>query len=227
MAKPEVIEPIGGNSGELTWLEALTLRHRLGVNVLFHTLLFSLALLLAYLVRYDAGWYEKGRTWFMRSFLPMLPVFILVKLIIFGQLKLFRGGWQYASIRDVSRILLASWLSALVMFTMILLFHYVPRWFGRMVPYLGPYFRTYPKGVLLLDFLATVFLISTARLAFRLYREELRPVAAEGIRRVLVVGAGNAAETIIREIHRMRVERYRVIGLVDDDPAKKGIFIHG
>ena len=85
----------------------------------------------------------------------------------------------------------------------------------------GDYVKSYPTGVLVLDFLASVFLVCTARLGFRIYREELRPVSTEGLRRVLVVGAGNAAEAIIREIHRMPVERYRVIGLVDDDPAKQ------
>ena len=81
----------------------------------------------------------------------------------------------------------------------------MPRWMGRYVPVLGPYFARFPKGVLVLDFLATVFLACTARLGYRLYREELRPVAAEGLRRVLIVGAGNAAESILRELGRMRV----------------------
>jgi FlaA1/EpsC-like NDP-sugar epimerase len=55
----------------------------------------------------------------------------------------------------------------------------------------------------------------------------MRPISAQGVTRVLIIGAGNAAEAIIREIHRMRVERYRVIGLVDDDPAKSNLTIHG
>ncbi len=233
MAEPEANEPTNESpSGRLTWLEALFLRYRFTVNVAIHGFLFALALLLAYLVRFDAGWYEAGpagggEDWFLGSYLRWLPFFIMLKLVIFGRLKLFRGGWQYASIRDVANILLGAWLFAVIFFSMWLLFYYLPHATGRYLPYLGTYFGKYSRGVLVLDFLATVFLVSTARLGFRLYREELRPVSAEGVRRVLIVGAGNAAETIIREIHRMRVERYRVIGLVDDDPAKKGIFMHG
>jgi FlaA1/EpsC-like NDP-sugar epimerase len=52
-------------------------------------------------------------------------------------------------------------------------------------------------------------------------------MSSEGLRRVLIVGAGNAAEAILREIRRMSVERFHVVGLVDDDPAKRGILIHG
>jgi FlaA1/EpsC-like NDP-sugar epimerase len=152
-------------------------------------------------------------------------------MVIFGWRKLFRGGWQYASIRDVSNILIASWLFVLVMFSLLSLFYWIPDALGKQeFPFFGPIFGNFSqggKGVLVLDFMATVFLVSAARLGFRIYREEMRPVSAEGMRRVLIVGAGNAAEAIIREIHRMKVERYRVIGLVDDDPAKSSIIIHG
>jgi len=114
------------------------------------------------------------------------------------------------------------------MFAAYAVFFWIPQMRGSVpVPVVGDYFRGWSRGVLVLDFLATVFLVCTARLAFRIYREELRPVSSEGVRRVLIVGAGNAAETIMREMLRMRVERYRVVGLVDDNPSKKGIFIHG
>jgi FlaA1/EpsC-like NDP-sugar epimerase len=124
----------------------------------------------------------------------------------------------------------------LILFAAVNLFRFGPnlltRWTGRGVSIPGltaviDYFRTYSHGVLVLDFFATVFLVCTARLGFRLYREELRPVSSEGVRRVLVVGAGDAAESILRQIYRMPEERYRVVGLVDDDPTKQGIFIHG
>ena len=233
MVETDRTEFTGGDSGKLTWLETLAMRHRLAVNILVHTLLFALALLLAYVVRFDAGWYDRtikggGAGWFFGSYLRWVGIFVVLKLIIFGRLKLFRGGWQYASIRDVATILLGAWAFTGIMFLMFAVCYWIPQQLGRHIPYFTDYFRgTWSNGVLVLDFLGTVFLVCTARLGFRLYREELRPVAAEGVTRVLVVGAGNAAETVIREIHRMRVERYQVVGLVDDDPTKKGIFMHG
>ena len=217
---------------------AFVRRHRLPVNIAVHSFLFALSLLLAYLVRFDVGHGTSGeeQDWFLSRYLPWLPVFVGLKLFIFGKMRLFRSGWQYASIRDVANILLASWLFVLIMFAMVYLFRYAPRiltnWTGRRVSIPGVsqvirYFAGYSQGVLVLDFLGTVFLVCTARLSFRLYREELRPISSEGLRSVLVIGAGNAAEAIIREIRRMRVERYRVVGLVDDDPAKRKILIHG
>jgi len=225
----------------MVWLlglmEAFSQRHRMVLNIAVHVVLFSLALLLAFLVRFDSGLDPNAtRNWFVSRYLAWLPVFVGLKLMIFGRMRLFRSGWRYAGIRDVASILTASWLFVLILFPAVMLFRYAPEWLsewtGRRldVPLLSPlisYFRSYSQGVLVLDFLGTVFLVCTARLGFRLYREELRPVATEGVRRVLIVGAGNAAEGIIREIRRMSVERYRVVGLVDDAPAKRGILIHG
>ncbi len=211
------------NGRRLTWLEALLLRYRLAASVVLHVMLFSLSLLLAYLVRFDAvGLWQQQ--WFFKSFLPWLPVFITIKMTIFSKMKLLRGGWRYASIRDIFKILQGCWWSALIIFVLSILFIDLPISFHRRPPV---FFQWYSKGILLLDFLATVFLTSTARLAFRFYREELRPTAAEGVQRLLVVGAGDAAEALIREISRTRVERYRVVGLVDDDPTRRYLQIHG
>ncbi len=224
----------GFQPGQLSGWEAFVVHHRKWLSVLLHMFLFTLSLLLAYMLWFEAG--PKGPDppkfgdWIVRPFLYVLPFFLVVKLIIFGWMKLFRSGWQYASIRDIARILLAAWFFVVVAFICILLFVYLPGWTGwnkkEILSIVGPYFKAFSDGVLVLDFLATVFLVCTARLGFRIYREELRPISSEGFRRVLIVGAGDAAETIIREINRQRVERFRVIGLVDDDPGKRGILIH-
>ncbi len=215
------------SSGGFAWTEGLLLKHRLTFNVVVHAVLFALALLLAYLVRFEVAGEQARKGWFLSSFLPMLPFFIIVKIIIFGATNLFRGGWQYASIRDIGNILFASWLFLLVMYVPIVAVRWLEAYGGVTLAYVGDYIKSYPTGVLFLDFLASIFLVCTARLGFRIYREELRPMSKEGVRRVLVVGAGNAAEAIVREIHRMPVERFRVIGLVDDDPAKQHLIIHG
>ena len=214
--------PDEGYQRPLTKLEALFLHYRLAVSIALHIVLFAVSLLLAHLIRFEGAGGQY--TWFYNRFLPWLPFFVFAKLIIFGKLRLLRGGWRYASLRDVSNILLASWLFLAIIFVLLLMFKYIPTWLHRQPPL---YFFSFSRGVLVLDFMATVFLVSTARLGVRLYHEELRPIAAEGVRRVLIVGAGNASEAIIREIHRMRVERFRVVGLVDDDPTKRNITVHG
>ena len=223
MARKQETSPTSVSGRLFAGIEDLILRYRLAAHVVVHSILFFLALMLAYLVRFDAaGGIDK--TWFFDRFLPWLPYFVIVKLLIFGRMKLFRGGWLYASIRDVANIVIASWLFVALTFLLVVLFRHVPIYMDRQVPLV---FEKYSNGVLVLDFLATVFLVCTVRLGFRIYREELRPISPEGVRNVLIVGAGNAAETIVREIQRMQVQRYRVVGLVDDDQNKRHFIIHG
>ena len=216
---------------DLPWIVRIVIRYHLLSQVIIHAVLFTLSLLLAFLIRFDATAAASGGgaapdEWAGR-FWRCLPFFLILKLLIFGKMGLFRGGWRYASIRDITNILLASWWFVLIGFVLWMLLYYVPSVTVRTVPVLSDYFTGFPRSVLVLDFLGTVFLVSTVRLGFRLYREELRPISAESLRRVLLVGASDAAEAIIREIHRMRIERYRVVGMVDDDPAKRKLMIHG
>ena len=228
MADPEIDgKRTAGTAGRLLWLETFLLRYRLTCHIVVHAALFTVALLLAYLVRFDiAGHARKTISdWFFGDYVRWLPFFVVGKLMIFWRMKLFRSGWQYASIRDVANIVLAAWLFLLIMFCLMLVCVYVPMWLGRQpIPFIPPY----STGVLLLDFHRDgVPGVHRPGWALGYIARSCVATADQGVQRVLIVGAGNAAETIIREILRMRVERYRVVGLVDDDPTKKGMLIHG
>ena len=239
-------EPVSAAAGNGKAFLDFFARHRFALNLLVHNVLFVLALAVAFLVRFDGGMPGEiaERQWFYVSFLPALPFFLFFKSLIFGWLKLYRGWWQYAGIRDIVNILLSSWLFLMASYAVIIVFVWLPQKLGRVPVFynlddfawwlkapsyvIGAGFAGhYSQGVLVLDFMATVFLVSTARLGVRLYHEELRPVSQEGVRRVLIVGSGNTAEALLREINRMRVERYRVVGLLDEDPARAGSYIHG
>ncbi|MFC1782975.1 polysaccharide biosynthesis protein, partial [Planctomycetota bacterium] len=84
-----------------------------------------------------------------------------------------------------------------------------------------------PYSVMLLDWGGTVVMVCGVRLAIRLYYEETETKAAGRLTRLLIVGAGNAGEVLMREIHRKPEVRYEVVGFIDDDPKKQGVRIHG
>ena len=83
------------------------------------------------------------------------------------------------------------------------------------------------QGVFMADLFATFLLLGGIRMLVRLYHEEFRTVEGTHLKRLLIVGAGNAGEALLREIHRMNITEYDVIGFVDDDLIKQGIRIHG
>ena len=134
-----------------SWIVRLVIRYHLLSQLIIHTVVFSLSLLLAFLMRFDAaavaGVGAEPLDWAGR-FWRCLPFFLIVKLFIFWKMRLFRGGWRYASIRDITNILLASWWFVLIGFVLWMLFYYVPAATVREVPYLSAYFTSFPRSVL-------------------------------------------------------------------------------
>ena len=84
-----------------------------------------------------------------------------------------------------------------------------------------------PGAVVIIDWAGTIALVGGTRFAIRIYREGMRPVAVGGLTNTLIVGAGDVGEAVLREMQRMPVERYRVVGFVDDNPRIIGARIHG
>ncbi|HUU19693.1 MAG TPA: nucleoside-diphosphate sugar epimerase/dehydratase [Sedimentisphaerales bacterium] len=154
---------------------------------------------------------------------PLLLFFLIVKLPVFGLFKQYRGWWRYVGISDLRDIFRASLISTLII---------VALWFimGRIDAVranLPPDMKRPAEGVCIADMFATVLMLGGLRIVIRLYYEEFRTAEAGRLKRFLIVGAGNAGEALLREIHRMPVAQYEVVGFIDDDPIKKGTNIHG
>ncbi len=229
---------------ELPWISrnAWVQRHRVWLSAAAHAVLFAAAWLLAFGLAYNFKrapslgapfrWLKslfgpvEPRTetfdWFTEFCLPLLVPVVVIKLTAFVLMGLHRGSWRYVSLRDVFRVVTAAWWGFFGIFILYYGLLNLQR-FG-----LPPVFdERFPDSVFLLDFGSTIALVCGARLAVRLYHEEVRPPAEGTVPKLLVLGAGNAGENAVREILRMPVERYRVVGFLDDDPRKHGQQIHG
>ncbi|HSB40163.1 MAG TPA: nucleoside-diphosphate sugar epimerase/dehydratase [Gaiellaceae bacterium] len=170
----------------------------------------ALAWYLAFTLRFDAPTPVYYETLFKRTIL----VVVAIKLAVFVALGFYNRWWRYVSTRDMWRIAWGVALASVLADVAVYLISPVPT-------------VKLPRGIAALDLLLTLAFIAGSRLLARTLME--RPTAgivARG-KEVLVVGAGDAGQLVIREMQRNRQLGYTPIGLIDDDPRKKNLRIHG
>lgn len=144
----------------------------------------------------------------MWDHLPALLLIFSAGLWAFG---IHRGLWRYVGLHDLGKILLASLTSATVFYGVI---HHI----GGIAQY--------PRSVIILTGLLNGLYLAGIRLAVRGFREWLQVVVPRA-RRVLIVGAGNAGELLVRDMLSDANYNCRPVGFVDDDPIKRKKRIHG
>jgi len=207
-----------------TYSPTTLLRFRRPLIILAHIIAFAASLILSFLVVHKMRFSPPNpdEKW-LHLYPPLLLFFLVVKLPVYGLFKQYRGWWRYVGIFDLRRILQASVISTLII---------VVLWFAMgsidsIRANLPLDLKSPAQGICIADMFATVLILSGLRILVRLYYEEFRTAETGRLKRFLIVGAGNAGEALLREIHRMPVAQYEVVGFIDDDPIKKGIDIHG
>ncbi len=203
----------------ITPLPALLLRFRRSMIVLAHVVAFACSLILSFLVVQNM---QFRKEW-LELYPAILMFFLLVKLPVFGFFKQYRGWWRYVGISDLLGIFGASLVSTFIIVVLWFVFGNMP----SVRVYLPAGLERPAEGVCIADLFATVFMLGGLRIIIRLYYEEFRTAEAGRLKRFLIVGAGNAGEALLREILRMPVTQYDVVGLIDDDSVKQGTHIHG
>jgi len=172
------------------------------------TLLISLALCLAFLLRFDFSIPPQE----LNLFWECLMVVLVVKPLLFVAIGFYNSLWRYASLQDAVEILKGvTFSSILSVFVILYLRQFTP----------------IPRSIFLLDWFLLFALIASSRLIWRVYRESYIIGKSCDGPRALIVGAGEAGSLLLKEIRRHPHTAYNVIGFVDDDPEKKGMKLHG
>lgn len=154
--------------------------------------------------------FEQTRHWDL--FIKSLPILIVLKLFAFLSVGVYRGIWRYTSIQDFFTFSKGVGLgSVLSVLALLLLYR----------------FNEFSRTVFVLDAMFLFLALTGSRLAFRLFRQILpTPMKTDGTK-VLIYGAGDGGELVLRELHNNPDWNYNPIGFVDDDPMKKDKVIHG
>jgi FlaA1/EpsC-like NDP-sugar epimerase len=187
-------------------------------------LLLAAALYDAFLIRFEFN----IPPYYFDLFLRMLPYVIVTKIACLYFFDLYRGMWRYTSISDLLNIIKAALTSSLLI-TIFIAFK---------MRFIG-----YPRSVFIIDCFLTILFIAGFRLLVRLFFERLAREKSnksmpqqfmslfkrypKSVTKLLIIGAGDCGEKILREIRDNASLKFKAVGFLDDNRNKIGRKIHG
>ena len=198
------------NHDEVAFLEDSVIFHfiikyRRPIIITLDLALIVLAYYLAFWLRFDGNIPDDARQLLLKT----LPGLLVIRGIAFMIFRLNEGLWRYISIWDLKKI-----TGGVLAGTMV--FYGLVKWgFGLI---------EYPRSIFIIDSILLVGFLCGIRLAVRIFRE--RKILRK-TKRVLIIGAGDAGENIVREMQSHSTSSYTPIGFVDDDVSKVSKRIHG
>lgn len=170
----------------------------------FQAALICFSLVLAWLLRFDYSLPDR------RILLTAIFCLVIVRLIAIRHFGLLHGWWKYTGASDVVDVLKAVSLGSLAF---VLTIHYLIS------------LRGFPRSIYALEALLTAGLLIGVRIFSRLVAESVRQNLVS-CKKVILIGAGRAAQTVINEL-KQRDSGYAVLGCLDDDFSKAGLKIAG
>jgi FlaA1/EpsC-like NDP-sugar epimerase len=172
--------------------------------------MISLSWYLAYWLRFNLGSIPDV---FLAESAALLPLVIMCHLGTSVILGVPRGAWRFTSIYDLTRVTQGVVFGTAIVAALV--FTYDRMW-------------AVPRSVFLLQTFLLIGLLAGPRILYRVWHDrETRHDTDIGTEKVLIVGAGTAAEMLIRDLMRATPRRYSPVALVDDDPRKQGREVHG
>ena len=177
--------------------------------------LLALANFLSYAVRFELD----IPSFFLRQYFAVLPFIITVKIPFYYIFGLYRGMWRYTGLNDIINILTVSLFSSAFLITVLL--------FGNR-------FIGFSRSVFILDCFFSFAFISLHRISILYFYQKyntsqgfLPQISVREKKRLLLIGAGDAAEKVLREFEENKELPYAPVGLLDDDHRKIGFKLHG
>ncbi|MFC2042540.1 polysaccharide biosynthesis protein [Chloroflexota bacterium] len=155
--------------------------------------------------------------YYLPQALWLMGVSLIIKPLVYYSFGLYRRMWIYASTKELKLIVVAVTTASVIVSLVIILLRAF-----EVLPF-------YPRSTLLIDWLLSLVLVGGFRFSLRVIGETQPPGtnSYSEVRRVLVVGAGDAGELVVREMQKNAQLRLQPVCFLDDDPDKQKKQIHG
>lgn len=175
----------------------------------FDILSIPLAWYLAFVLRFNLQpWPNAVATWYACYALGALVIF---QLLSYFHFKSYRGVWRFSSVSDLARIIKATVCATLLEVPLLYFSSFVPE---------------FPRSILPLYCLILITVLCSARLIVRAYWDRRHhEQSQQNGQRVLIVGAGQAGESLVRDLKRSQA--FIPVGLIDDRQKNSGFELHG
>ena len=185
------------------------------IKVAIDLFLIIIAYFFSYLVRFEFSISRPD----LLSIRNTLPFLIIIKLVVFYYFRLYRAIWRYVSILDIINLAKAVFVANLIIILAIFIYNR---------------FEGYPRSIFLLDGILSFFVLGGARLLIRIHYSSKSPrdffpflgKTFQG-KPLLILGAGQAGEKVIREINDNPKIGFYPMGFLDDDQTKIGRTLQG
>jgi FlaA1/EpsC-like NDP-sugar epimerase len=200
------------------WIDALILRYsavRVFLLFLLHAIIFAACYGAAFLVRFDFDIPKQH----LVDFEAGLPWVVGVQLVVGAFFGFYRGWWRYVGMAEVIKLVIGLSVSLAIL---------VGIWYADLAIFSTHRVFAVPRGVLLTNFAFTLLALFGSRVVVRVSRDHFRHGAtATELKRVLIIGAGDAGETLAREIEHRPSLGMKVVAFVDDRASKLDSSIRG
>ena len=137
---------------------------------------------------------------------------VVVTILIFIVMRLYNSLWQYASVSELENVIIACMLSAVTQIVGMHLMH-----------------RRVPISFHFVYYVCLTVLVIGSRFLYRFLRNLIsgKQKQKQAVHRVMVVGAGDAGNVLVREMTSSSFLQKKVCCIIDDDPLKIGSFFRG
>jgi Predicted nucleoside-diphosphate sugar epimerases len=141
---------------------------------------------------------------------PTLGIVLAAQGLVFWRVGLYRGVWRFASVPDIWNIIKAAGFGVVAITLCLTVYNRL---------------ENLPRAVLVLYPIALAVMLGMPRLLYRVWKDYHLSRSTATQQRVLILGAGQAAEALVRDLRRSGA--YQPVGFLDDAPHLQGSYLHG